>query len=439
MSGFCRTFASWATGATNPDNLREEARLALLDTFGCVVAGWDEPQTKAALRAFAADSTATAEALILGTAAHALDFDDYEVPGSTHPSAPILGSLLGLARVRPVKFSELLDAYVAGFEAIVRLGEWMRYDHYNAGWHATSTLGTVGAAAASARLLGLDAPTFANALAISASLAGGLKVQFGTDAKALHAGFAARAGVEAAQLAAAGAEASQAVFERRFGFAAVHHGASADPGGVLASIGHPVGIAQHAIQRKPWPSCAYTHRVIDAALAVRPRLPDQAQWASIIIRMPEPFFRVSGFLQPENANEARFSATYTTAAALLDGVVGPESFRPGAWHRPDILALLSRVNVDAYDPGPGLDDMSPNHPDTVAVRLTDGRFVSETVSHVMGGPDRPMTLPDLRAKFALCGGDSKTADLILSAPANTLVQLVPDPSGPLLVAHEGPI
>ena len=129
---------------------------------------------------------------------------------------------------------ELLDAHVIGYEAIVRLGETIRYDHYNAGWHATGTLGAIGAAAAAARLLGLGAREFAHALAISASLAGGLKVQFGTDTKALHAGLAARAGIEAARLAAAGATGSLSTFEGRFDFGRMHHGASDDFAAALA-------------------------------------------------------------------------------------------------------------------------------------------------------------------------------------------------------------
>ncbi|CAI8362624.1 MAG: Uncharacterised protein [Rhodospirillaceae bacterium] len=419
MTPFSVAFADWGAGAAFPETAREEARLALLDTVGCIIAGWDEPQTRAARQAFGAEDTATTTALILGSAAHVLDFDDYELPGSTHPSAGILGALLGLARGTPMPLRELLDAYIVGLEAIVRLGEWLRYDHYNAGWHATGTLGTIGAAAASARLLGLPTPVFAHALAISASLACGLKVQFGTGTKALHPGFAARAGIEAARLAAAGATGARGAFEGPFGFAALHHGAATEPGGILAKIGQPLGISEHAILRKPWPSCAYTHRVIDAALALHPRLPDPAEWARITLRMPEPFFRVSSVMQPPNADEARFSAAYTALLALLDGAVRPQGFQNGAWLRPAIVELLTRVEIEAYDPGPSLDDMSPDHPDTVTVHLADGSALSETVGHVAGGPSRPLSAGALRAKFASCGGDDATAELITAAPLAT--------------------
>ena len=101
MTPFSVAFADWGAGAAFPETAREEARLALLDTVGCIIAGWDEPQTRAARQAFGAEDTATTTALILGSAAHVLDFDDYELPGSTHPSAGILGALLGLARGTP--------------------------------------------------------------------------------------------------------------------------------------------------------------------------------------------------------------------------------------------------------------------------------------------------------------------------------------------------
>jgi len=139
--------------------------------------------------------------------------------------------------------------------------------------------------------------------------------------------------------------------------------------------------------------------------------------------MPEPFFRVANVLHPMNANEARFSASYTAALALLYGAVRPQDFRDDAWLRPAIVDLLTRVEVEAYDPGPSLSDMSPDQPDTVTVHLAEGSALSETVGHVSGGPNRPMSVGDLRAKFIACGGDEATADLIQTAPIATRITL----------------
>ncbi len=434
MSGasFCEALADWAASAAPlPAPARAEARLALLDTLGCILAGWDEPQTRAARSAFG-ESAATGRALIFGTAAHALDFDDYELPGSTHPSAPVYGALLALSVGRDLTWATLLDAYATGYEAIVRLGEAMGYEHYAAGWHSTGTLGTVGAAAASARLLGLGREGIAHAVALGASMGAGLKAQFGTDAKALHAGLAARAGAEAALLAAAGARANLDAFEGRYGFRAVHHGAPGlDAGLVLAKIGRPPGLVEHPILRKPWPSCAYTHRAIAAALALRPALPDGGLAACrVSVRLPEPFFRVAGFLHPGTPNEARFSVTYCVAAALLDGRVGPETFRPETIARPGIAALIGRIAADPYDPGPEVTDMSPEHPDTVTVALAGGPVLAETVAHVPGGAGRPMTEGELRRKFRDCGGGEATARAILSAADGAPVRVGLAAAGP---------
>ena len=142
-------------------------------------------------------------ALANGTAAHALDYDDMCFVSLAHPSAPLVAAALAAAEAAGASGRALLDAYVVGFEIEARLGRAMNPRHYQRGWHCTSTLGTIGAAAAAARLLGLDATARGHALAIAASEASGLKENFGTMVKPLHAGLAARNGVLAARLAQA--------------------------------------------------------------------------------------------------------------------------------------------------------------------------------------------------------------------------------------------
>ena len=191
-----------------PSAALDEAALCLVDTLACILAGRDEDVAVAARRAMASASgpgparaiggdarmSLPAAALANGVAAHAIDLDDYEIPGSTHPSAVVLGALLALATTRAATLREVLVAHVAGHEAIVRMGEALGHGHYLAGWHATSTIGPFGAATACPRLLGLGAEATAHALGLAASASAGLKHQFGSDAKPVHAGFAARAG-----------------------------------------------------------------------------------------------------------------------------------------------------------------------------------------------------------------------------------------------------
>ncbi len=236
--------------------------------------------------------------------------------------------------------------------------------------------------------------------------------------------------MEAAKLAQAGATGNASVFEGAFGFARLHHGASFD--NLPEWNGVKPGIERHRMLRKPWPSCAYTHRVIDAALKLHPHFKAAADVTQIAIHMPEPFFRVSGFVSPTTANEARFSATYCTLAALLDGAVGPASFSPEAFLRPEIANLLTRVAINAYDPGPDLSDMSPDHPDTVSLHLSDGAIHSESVDHVAGGPNRPMTQPELHEKFIACGGSKAMADDVLRTDIAAEICLIVNAVGPAL-------
>jgi 2-methylcitrate dehydratase PrpD len=156
-------------------------------------------------------------ALANGTAAHAHDFDDMCFISLAHPSAPLVAAAFAAAELAGASGRELLDAYVVGFEIEGRLGRAMNPRHYQRGWHCTSTLGTIGAAAAVSRLLKLDAATTGHALAIAASEASGLKENFGTMVKPLHGGLAARSGVMA-DCSRAGMTASAAAIEDRRAF-----------------------------------------------------------------------------------------------------------------------------------------------------------------------------------------------------------------------------
>lgn len=448
-AGFLAAVATWAAGMPPlPEAAEAEARLAVVDTLACMMAGAGEPQTVRTLaalqaaamagpaRAVVADQPlpATAAALLNGVAAHALDFDDYEIPGSTHPSAPVLGALLALAAARSVTLGQITRACAVGYEAICRLGAALGYGHYQRGWHATATLGPIGAAAAAANLTGLAPGEMAAAMSLAASMAAGLKLQFGSDAKALHAGLAARAGVEAAMLAGAGATAAPGVIEGPHGFLALY-GAPDSPGlgDVIPQIGRPLALLQYPILRKPWPSCAYTHRAIEAALALSARPGFHAARVSgAEIKIPDPYLRVAGFTDPQTPNEARFSARYCVAAALTDGALTPASFTADAIARSEVRALMARVRLVPYPLAAGLGDMSPQAPDTVRLRMADGALLEETVAEVAGGPARPLGAEAIGAKFSACGGSLAAAQTILAAPGTARFRW--PPGGPPHIA-----
>ena len=187
-------------------------------------------------------------ALCNGTAAHALDFDDTNFTMLGHPSAPVLAAGLAAGELALADGPALLHAFLLGFEVETTLAEVINPAHYERGWHATCTLGTLGAAAAAARLLGLDADGIRTALAVAASQSSGLKENFGTMTKPFHAGHAARSGVVAALLAREGWTAAEQALEGPQGFVSVL-GASAPRLDALETLGAP-----WKIRRREWPS-----------------------------------------------------------------------------------------------------------------------------------------------------------------------------------------
>ena len=400
------------------DNALELARHALLDTAGCIIAGKTSEQAarlEAMLAASGEDRLSTT-ALKLGVAAHAIDFDDYEEVASTHPSAVLVPVLMSLASEHDgISLGELLSAYIAGYETILTLGKVVGYGHYMAGWHSTSTLGRPGAAMAAARLLGLDPDQAVTAVSLAMTQSAGLKAQFGTDAKALHAGLAARTGVEAALLARVGFSATAQIADGPFGFAGVF-GTAASHGWQAVRSNDLPSTNSYPPFVKPSPSCGYTIRPIEAATIIAAREHFNASDVTkICVRMPEPYYQVAGYTNPYSAHEARFSASYCVAVALIDGDVGVAAFNPDSLQRPDVRALMARIDFDPYELPAGAGDMSPLAPDTVTVTLRDGRHFVETVALARGGADRLMTGSEIAAKYASCGGRKPSASKLLNA------------------------
>jgi 2-methylcitrate dehydratase PrpD len=422
-SSFFDALAGRVVGLSPSDEAFVQARLCLVDTLACMLAARSDPLPAALAGALARSGAegpaatvlpgialaAGAAALVNGAAAHVLDFDDYEIPGSTHPSAPIVPVLLALSDLRRTSLGTILQAYLAGYDAIVCCGRALGgYAHYLKGWHATATIGPVGAAAAASHLIGLDASRTAMAMALATSSSAGLKLQFGSHAKPVHAGLAARAGLEAAMLVEAGITANAGLAEGPHGFFALYGG------GAAACPAGPSAMETDPVLRKPWPSCAYTHRAIEAALelAAVPGF-DAAAVASGTIALPEPFFRVAGFLDPVNPAQARFSVRYCVASALVHGSIGPATFEAPVLADSRVRALMTRLNIDAYDAGSALEDMSPDHPDSVVLEMADGGRLRATVAHVRGGLAKPLDAAAVGAKFQDCGGGPRLLALLM--------------------------
>jgi 2-methylcitrate dehydratase PrpD len=393
------------------------AKVGILDTVGVTLAGCGEDCARI-VSGVAGHSNGPAllfgsdckiapldAALINGTAAHALDFDDCSDSMGGHPSAPVLPALFALAGTRHLAGRDFLAAYVAGFETETRIARGVNFHHYEKGWHPTATLGTFGAAAASARLLGLDAPRTATALALAASLASGIKANFGTMTKPLHVGHAARNGLMAALLAADGFTAGADALEHRQGFFLVFNGAgnfSADA--VLADWASPLDILKPGIAIKQYPCCGSTHPAIDAMLSL---VEEHALTPTLVERVdswthPRRLAHTNR-PAPNSALDAKFSVQYRLARALMHGRILLGHFEGEAFRDADVQALLRRIHAA---PHPDMSMASTDHFGAeVRVRTMDGRELSATVDRPLGrGPEKPLPLPRLEAKFLDCAG-----------------------------------
>jgi 2-methylcitrate dehydratase PrpD len=406
--------AEFAIDGDIPAAARQRAGAALLDTVGVTLAGASEPAARIVQQVVAGEggdgctilgaagrASPASAALANGTAAHALDFDDMCFVSLAHPSAPLVAAAIAAGEVAAAGGRALLDAYVAGFEIEARLGRTMNPRHYQRGWHCTSTLGTIGAAAASARLLGLDAGVAAHALAIAASEASGLKENFGTMVKPLHAGLAARNGLLAVLLARAGFTASAHALDGTQGFLVAMDSERPSLDQELQDLGTRWEIVDTGITVKLYPSCAATHPTLDAVLDLRRRhAVNTADVDRIDVAVDSITPTVLIHSRPATGLEAKFSMEYCVAAAIVRGVVGIDTFDAASLGDPEVQALLPRVTMRV---DPGLDGVAPPLTQSrVAIVLRDGRTISQEANGARGYPDRPASADELGAKFLGC-------------------------------------
>jgi 2-methylcitrate dehydratase PrpD len=391
------------------------AKVGILDTVGVTVAGSTEPCARivgevAGAGAGASIVFGTAErasaldaALINGTAAHALDFDDCNNTLGGHPSAPILPALFALADERPTDGRAFITAYVAGFETECKLALGVNFHHYSKGWHATATLGVHGAAAAACHLLRLNAPRTATALAIASSLASGIKANFGTMTKPLHVGHCARNGLFAALLAEQDFTANTGAFEHGQGFLDVFNGPGTyDTARILAHWGAPFDVVEPGIAIKQYPCCGSTHPALDVMLDLVRRHDLRAESVARIecwthARRLEHTNRPD----PQSGLEAKFSVQYCLARALTDRAVRIEHFEGDAFRDPAVRAILPRVHAAAYDTAQFPADKHLGA--EVKVTTVDGQVLTGKIDEALGRTSaNPLPTERLREKFENC-------------------------------------
>jgi 2-methylcitrate dehydratase PrpD len=392
------------------------AKVGILDTVGVTLAGAREDCTRIvegiATRGVTGPSlifgsrrrTAPLEAaLVNGTASHALDFDDMNNTLGGHPSVPILPALFALADEIGASGRDFLAAYVAGFETECKIGMGVHFYHYTKGWHPTATLGVFGAAAACAKLLKLSDDQTATALSIAASLAAGIKANFGTMVKPLHIGHCTRNGMFAALLARDGFSAGDRVFEHKQGFFNVFNGeGNYDAGKILPAWAQPLDIVKPGIAIKQYPCCGSTHSALDAMLKLaREHKPATDDIERVDVWTHARRLEHTNRPEPKSDLDAKFSVQYCMTRALLDRRISIEHFEGRAYEEPAVRKLMPRVHAAPYTTAQFPAD---NHFGAeVKIALRGGKVLSAKVDQPFGRTsDNPLPAGLLKEKFEDC-------------------------------------
>lgn len=393
-----------------------------------VATGWGG-QPEAGVIGSAQRLPAPSAALVNGTLAHLLDFDDTHLPSVLHPSASVVPAALAAAEATGASGAELLAAVAAGVEITNRLGmasylpDLRNSLFFEKGFHATSICGAIGAAAAAALLYDLDAQRVADAMGVAASMGAGVieANRTGGTVKRIHCGWAAHSGVVAAQLAREGVTGPPTVLEGRFGFFAAYLDGRYDTDAMLGGLGERWELLRTVY--KPYPSNHFTHPGIDCALALRAAGLQAAAVESIELGVAAPVLRTIAEpreekVAPKSPYHAKFSGPFTVARALLGGGglgLYLDDFTDATYADPVALALAERVHVVA-DERAG--EIFPRaFAAVLRVRTVDGSALEHRVDSSRGGPEHPLSRDDLLVKFRLGAGRALPADRVADLAA----------------------
>ena len=398
--------AGWSESRLTPRAV-EIARMGVVDVVGCIVAGASSPAA-GAVRELAMSQGSEAEsslpgtrvrlaaplaALCNGVAGHVLDYDDMSFTLVGHPSVVLAPALLALGEARNATGREVISAYVLGFEVDMWFARAMVPAHYDAGWHSTSSIGIFGAAAAAAQLLRLDADAHVVALAIAASQAAGLRANFGSMTKSLHAGQAAEAGLRAALLAAAGFSANAEVFDAPGGFFDLY-GANASPRPAPSTL----EIEASGLGIKASACCGAGVTVVEAACQARASLGSRAITAVELAVNPTSA-AIMPYTDAADGLRAKYCIAYCAAVGLLDGAGGLAQFSDERVRRADVQSLMKRVRVRV---DPRLRGDAGHFGVEMVVTPAEGAPLRASLDLAPGHPQAPLPPARLEAKFLEC-------------------------------------
>ena len=392
------------------------AKQHILDCIGTALAGSVEPEVniveeylketggipEAAVIGRKFRTSVPQAAFINGVAAHVLDYDDVSWTWKGHPSAVVLPAVLALGEKYDVSGREVIESYVVGLEVGAKIALGVE-GHYETGWHATATIGTMAATVAAAKLLRLNVYQTQMALGMAASMASGSRQNFGTMTKPFHAGKAACNGTMAACLAKKGYTADANILEAPMGFAKLMSGGEQfDAQKMSQNLGTPFDLISKGLILKPYPCCRFSHRCIDAILHLRKECQIKASGVSEVICKTSPI--IPNFLihsHPQTGLEAKFSMQYCMAVALLDEEVGLKQFANERVNESDVQKLMSKMKYSHPHKTTNVNEAMAE-PEEVVVKLQDGKEYTHAVTIAKGEPENPMSDEEVTGKFRDC-------------------------------------
>jgi 2-methylcitrate dehydratase PrpD len=406
-----------------PQEALTSAKWFILDCLGVSLAGSQEPASRiisdyvkdlggkpeATVIMMGFKTSSPQAALVNGTMAHALDYDDSH-PNFQHATASTLPAVLALAERERISGQAVLEAYILGCDVGSKIGTQIEAKLAELGWHPCGILGSLAASVAASKILKLGKEQIRRALGIAASQAAGLGRNIGTDTKPFHAGNAAKNGVQAAMLAMKGFSADESILDGPKSFPALFARRESDLANLSTQLGSPFSIVSPGIRIKPYPTGGPSHKSISAILDLMEKHGFHAQdVVEIECKVsPQLVRHFQRYSHPRNASQGRFSMHYAVAAALLDGEVTLKQFTDEKVLAPEAQDLMARVKLVELETEveEGLSLTDP--PQIVTVKLRNGKGYSHQVPFPKGEAQNPMSPEEIRLKFGDC------ASLVLS-------------------------
>ena len=415
-------FAGGVSYQSIPANVIQRAKDAVVDGLGVMLAGSKSDSAniveryldeigvsgKATVVGGSMMLPAPFAALANGISGHALDYDDTQIPSApervygllTHPTTPVLSASLAVAEEVGEGGKGLLAAFIVGVEVACKIAEAINPRHYKGGFHSTGTIGTIGAGAAAARLLGLSTEGTRHAIGIAASKSAGIRAAFGTMTKPYHAGAAAENGVVSAKLARLGYKTDPDALDGQWGFFQVA-GGGANPDILRGKLGNPYTFVEPGVSIKPYPCGSLAHPSMDAMMElilehdIKPEAVEEVNLGT-----SSNVLNALRYQDPQNELEAKFSIPYCLAILLLDRRAGIGEFTDEMVMRPDVREMMGRVKPYLHE---GIEaEGFQRIRSRLEIKLRDGRALSQEAFTSRGTPERPLTPEELAQKFHDC-------------------------------------